>query len=56
MEELFWTLFGLAMIYSMVHSTVIIFQKTKGLTSYERIILWVGFATLVFMLLGILYS
>ena len=56
MEDLILTLMGLAMIYAMIHSTVIIIKKIKGITSYERVILWVGFASVVSILLELIYS
>jgi hypothetical protein len=46
------TILGLAMIYAWVHSVVIGFKKLQGLTQYEKVVLWVGFISMILYVIG----
>lgn len=45
---------GLIMIYAWIHSTVIIFKKTKDLTQVETGVLTIGFVSLLLFIVGAL--
>lgn len=42
------------MIYSWIHSVVIVFKKIKGLTQYEKVVLWVGLVGMTLFVIGML--
>ena len=48
------TILGLIMIYAWIHGTVIIFQKIKETTTYEKVVLWAGFIAFALYLIGTL--
>ena len=50
--SIFVGLLGIAMFYSWIHSVVVIFKKLDAPTTYERVVLWVAFVTLVLFVLG----
>lgn len=45
---------GVAMIYSMIHGSVIVFKKLKNLTTYEKVVCWVAYVSVVLLVLGII--
>lgn len=47
------TILGLIMFYSWIHGTAIVFKKIKGLTQYEKVVLWVGLVSLVMLVIGV---
>jgi len=50
--ELFYGVFGIAMIYAWVHSIVIISTKTKGTTAYEKFLMIASAVTLGLYIIG----
>ena len=46
------TILGLIMIYSWVHSVVIVIQKTKHTTQYEKVVLIVSLVSFMLYVLG----
>ena len=47
---------GLIMIYSWIHAVVLNFKKLRGLTSYEKVVLWVAFISMALYVVGTLNS
>jgi len=45
---------GVAMFYSMIHGTVIVFKKIENLTSYEKVVCWVAFVSMVLIVLSVI--
>ena len=52
MEDSIYTIIGLVMMYTWVHSMVIIFPKLKEVTGYEKTVLIVALVGFVFFVLG----
>ena len=48
------TLLGLIMVYTWVHAVVINFKKLQGLTTYEKVVLWVALVGGVLTVIGIM--
>jgi len=55
MEDLIYMILGIAMIYSWVHSVVIVVKKISGLTSYEKVVMWVGIVGFALIALDAMY-
>lgn len=48
--ELFFMIFGVAMLYSWIHAIVIISRNLKETTDYQKVVLWfavIGFGLYV---------
>ena len=43
---------GLVMFYTWIHSVVVVFKKTKDLTSYETVVLIAGFSFALLYFMG----
>lgn len=52
MEDLFYTILGFVMIYTWVHSVVIIAKKVKDLTSYEGTVMIFALVGFILMVIG----
>ena len=52
--EIFLIILGLIMIYSWTHGTVIVLKKIRKTTSYEQVVLWVGFTSFLITVIGII--
>ena len=46
------TILGLAMFYAWIHSVIVIFRKLKEPTTYEKVVLWAGFAAFILFTIG----
>lgn len=51
---MFETILGLVMFYSWIHATVLCCKHIKGVSTYEKVVLWVAFGSFVLYLLGTL--
>ena len=49
-----YAILGLLMIYTWVHSVVVIFKKLKKPTQYEKVVLWFALVTGVLFVVGTL--
>jgi hypothetical protein len=52
--ELIVAMIGVGMFYSMIHGTVIVFKKIENLTSYEKVVCWVAFVSMVLIVLSVI--
>lgn len=52
MEEIFYGLVGLGMIYTWIHSFVIYTKIYKTLATYERVITIIAWSTLTLLVIG----
>lgn len=50
--EIFTTILGLVMIYTWVHSIVIVAKKTQNITSYETVVLIAGVTGIALYIIG----
>lgn len=51
-NELIWGLIGVWIIYSWIHAGVIIFKKLPALPTYEKVVSWTAFVSLVLFMIG----
>lgn len=50
--ELFYAIFGLVMLYTWIHGTIIVIKKIKKITSYERVVLISATTAFVLYVMG----
>lgn len=48
------SIIGLYMLYSWIHTVVVMFRKTHGLTQYEKVNAWVSLVTMFLFVVGAL--
>jgi len=53
---MFELILGLVMIYSWIHSSIIVGKKITGTTQYENVVLIVGLVAFVVFVLGVIYG
>lgn len=52
--EILYFILGAVMIYTWIHSIVLIVKKTNGLSTYELVVMFVALASAILYILGTL--
>lgn len=54
--EAFYTILGLAMIYSIVHFFILQKKAMSERTTYEQVVSWVAIVSIVFIMIDVMYG